>query len=126
MGALKERGEIPANYKVIETLASSTTASATADDPTMDSTAEAAEVLSTDSSPTTADSSTDFIVATKSINSDNFLWIVNRFYKRATQESDYVPGFTAVRSTTLNCNFHPTTTILTPIQLQHMMQSSQQ
>lgn len=29
--------------------------------------------------------------------------------------SDYVPGFTAVRSTTLNCNFHPTTTILTPI-----------
>ena len=46
---------------------------------------------------------------------DYFLWLVNRFSKRATQESDYVPGFTAVRSSTVNCNFHPTTTILTPI-----------
>ena len=30
-------------------------------------------------------------------------------------ENDYVPGFTAARSTFVNCNFHPTTTVLTPI-----------
>ena len=121
MGTLKERGEIPANYKVIETLSSSITpglVSATADDPTMVSTTATAEVLdimSTDPSPTTADRSAHFTGSTKSINSDNFLWIVNRFSKRATHESDYVPGFTAVRSTTVNRNFHPTTTILAPI-----------
>ena len=30
-------------------------------------------------------------------------------------ENKYVPGFTAARSTFVNCNFHPTTTVLTPI-----------
>ena len=30
-------------------------------------------------------------------------------------ENDYVPGFTAARSTFVNCNFHPTTTVLTLI-----------
>ena len=58
---------------------------------------------------------TDFAGSTKSISSDNFLWIVNRFSRRDAHESDYVPGFTAVRSATVNCNFHPTTTILAPI-----------
>jgi len=30
-------------------------------------------------------------------------------------ENEYVPGFTAARSTFVDCNFHPTTTVLTPI-----------
>ena len=53
--------------------------------------------------------------STKLINSEYFLWLVNRFSKKVTHESDSVPGFTAVRSATVNANFHPTTTILTPI-----------
>ena len=53
--------------------------------------------------------------ATKSINSDYFLWMVNRFSKQLVHET--VPGFTTVRSAIVDCNFHSTTTILTPILL---------
>ena len=119
MGALKERGEIPANYKVIKTLTNSVTpgitASATTGNPNMVSTTATADFMLTDPFPTTADSSAAFTESTKAINSDNFLWMVNRFSKRAMHENDYVPGFTAARSTFVNCNFHPTTTVLTPI-----------
>ena len=65
----------------------------------------------TDPSPP-ADNST---IAIKSINSDYFLWLVNRFSKRATHENGCIPGFTAVRSATMNSNFNPTTTVLSPI-----------
>ena len=30
-------------------------------------------------------------------------------------ENEHIPGYTAVRSATVKCNFHPTTTVLTPI-----------
>ncbi len=49
------------------------------------------------------------------MNSDYFLWMVNRFSKRATDETGCVPGFTAVRSATVKSNFNPTTTVLTAI-----------
>ena len=86
----------------------------------MASTSTAADVvcMSKDPSPTLTESSikvTDFTENTKSINSDYFLWIANRFSKRVTHESNSVPGFTAVRSATVNINFSPTTKILTPI-----------
>ncbi len=74
---------------------------------TPDAEAEVMDVVSA-SSLTAGDS-------TKSINSDYFLWTINRYSKKAP-DSDYVPGFTAARSTTTNCKFHhPTITILTPI-----------
>lgn len=53
----------------------------------------------------------DAIESAKSINLNYFLRTVNRFFKRATHESDFVPGFTAARRATVNFNFHPTTTI---------------
>ena len=117
MGPVKERGEIPTYYKVSETPFNS------ADDPTTVSTTAAAavdvvDIMLQDTPHTTTDSyamATDFAGSTKSINSDNFLRIVNCSSRRDAHESDYVPGFTAVRSATGNCNFHPTTTILTPI-----------
>ena len=82
MGAMKECRGIPANYKVIETLANSITpgitASATTGNPTMVSTTATADIMS---STTTTDSSADFTESTKAINSDNFLWMVNSFSK---------------------------------------------
>ncbi len=170
MGSLKERGLIPAGYKVIETFSDSialgltsssiddeqilrsapevevevfpTTASVTAaesstegqEGPMLISTLDA-ELTSTDASFATIEDSAMLVLtpdaeaevmdvasassltagdSTKSINSDYFLWTINRYSKKAP-DSDYVPGFTAARSTTTNCKFHPTTTILTPI-----------
>ena len=60
--------------------------------------------------PTTDNS----ITATKPINSEYFVWIANCFCKRTTHEHDYVTGFTAVRSATMNCNFNPTTKVFCP------------
>lgn len=115
---MKERGQIPANYKVIETPANfitpGNTASATTGNPLMVSTTATADII-TDPSPTATDRSADITESTKAINSDNFLWMVNRFSKRAMHENEYIPGFTATRSTFVNYNFHPTTTVLTPI-----------
>ena len=109
MGAVKEHGEISTNHKVSETLSNSATlglrASSTVVNPTTTVSTTAAYPT-----PTTTDNST---TATKSINSDYFLWIVNHFCKKATHESDGVIGFTAVRSATMNCNFNPT--FLAPI-----------
>ena len=110
MGAVKERGEISTDYKVSESPSNSAIlgliASETVVDLTMVSTTAA------DPTPTATDSSN---TAIKSINADYFLWIANRFSKRTTPDSDCVPGFTAVRSATVNCKFNPTTTVLTPI-----------
>ena len=129
---MKERGEIPANYKVTEIPTNFITPDnaplATTNNPLRVSTTTTADII-TDPSSTTTDSSADINESTKAINSDNFLWIVNRFSKKAMHENKYVPGFTAARSTFVNSNFHPTTTVLPqsfPILLQHMMQFSQQ
>jgi hypothetical protein len=86
MGAVKERGEIPIYYKVSETPFNS--AAPLVDPTTVSTTAAAAEVLDimlTDTPPTTTDSYamvTDFAGSTKSIISDNFLWMVNCFSRR--------------------------------------------
>ena len=55
------------------------------------------------------------IPSMKSIGLDYFLWLVNRLSKRTVDENSFVPGFTAVRSSFINLNFHETTKILTPI-----------
>ena len=41
--------------------------------------------------------------------------MVSRLFKTATSESHYIPGFTAVRSAIMNCNFKRTTIVHTPI-----------
>ena len=51
----------------------------------------------------------------KSIRLDYFLWLVNRLSQKAAELGHVVPGFTALRSSTVNLNFHATTKILTPI-----------
>jgi hypothetical protein len=143
MGKRTERGEIDIKYKVLlEPLyncpiasvvdptsiatestsvvsdedSSSMSINSMADEPSvnqMSSTTMAVEVLDflpTNNNPTAA---TNFNDVTKSIKLDYFLWIANRYSTRAMLES--VPGFTAVRSATVKCNFKPTTKILTPI-----------
>ena len=50
----------------------------------------------------------------KLIHLDYFLWLVNCLIQKAA-ELGHVPGFTALRSSTVNLNFHATTKILTPI-----------
>ena len=86
MGVVKEHGKISTNYKVSKTLSNSVTfgliASITVVNPTTVSTTAAY------SSPTTDSSTT----ATKSMNSDYFMWIANHFCKRATHEIDCVTG----------------------------------
>ena len=106
MGPVKERGEIHLDYKVSEPTPN-----------TKSSTIEASEVLdmTRDPSSTTTDGYAKATESTKSINTDYFLWMANRFSKKVTHVSDSVPGFTALRSATVNANFHPTTKILTPI-----------
>ena len=63
-------------------------------------------------SPITDASGIPFI---KPISLDYFLWLVNRSSKRIYDENSFIPGFTAVRSSLTNLNFHETTKILTPI-----------
>ena len=86
MGAVKEHGEISTNYKVSKTLSNSVTlgliASITVVNPTTVSTTAAYPTPTTDNSTT----------ATKSMNSDYFMWIANHFCKRATHEIDCVTG----------------------------------
>jgi hypothetical protein len=55
------------------------------------------------------------IPSIKSISLDYFLLLVNRLYKRTADENSFIPGFTAVRTSLTNLNFHETTKILTPI-----------
>ena len=102
MGAVKKRGEIPNNYKVLENPSLTV-------EPTPNSFVSVADM---GSSSRATDSS---VMAIKSIGLDYFLWIVNRFSNRAAHENDCVPGFTAVKSATLSSNFYPTTKIFTPI-----------
>ena len=109
MGAVKECGEISTN-KVSESPFNSTILGLIASKTVVESTMVSA--TATDPTPTATDSSN---TATKSINSDYFLWITNHFSKRTTLDSDCIPGFTAVRSATVNRKFNPTTTVLTPI-----------
>ena len=86
MGAVKEHGEISTNYKVSKTLSNSVTlgliASITVVNPATVSTTAAYPIPTTDNSTT----------ATKSMNSDNFMWIANRFCKRETHEIYCVTG----------------------------------
>ena len=51
----------------------------------------------------------------ESIHLDYFLWLVNRLIQKAAELGHVVPGFTALRSSTVNLNFHATTEILSPI-----------
>ena len=51
----------------------------------------------------------------QSISLDYFLWLLNRLSNRTADQDSFVPGFTAVRSSLTNLNFHETTKILTPI-----------
>ena len=115
---MKEPGEIPAKYKVVEPPASfispGNTASAIAGNSLMVSTAATTNIV-TDPSTTTIDSSADITDSTEAINSDNILWMVNRFFNRVMHENVCVPGFTAVSSTFVNCNSHPTTAFFVPI-----------
>ena len=75
MGAVKQHGEIPTNYKVSKTPSNSVTlgliASITVVNPTTVSTTAAYPTPTTDNSTT----------ATKSMNSDYFMWIANHFAK---------------------------------------------
>lgn len=125
MGPVKERGEISPSYTVSEPHSSSASLVV---DPTEVSTSGQAEastsgqhpLTSTDDPTVSSTTGVDLPInrsatATKSIASDYFLWMVNRFLKQSTQECSYFPGFTAVRSAVVNCNFHSTTTVLTPI-----------
>ena len=95
--------------EVMSTAAS--TESSIEDGPMLVSTPEAdsLDVASTTPSPRTAENST------RSIDSDYFLWTINRYSKKTTPDDDYVPRFTAAKSITVSNAFHPTTTILTPI-----------
>ena len=73
---------------------------------------------STDSSSTTTDPVSSISLykqSMKSIRLDYFLWLVNRLNGKAVEMGYVVPGFTALRSSTVNLNFHATTKILTPI-----------
>ena len=60
----------------------------------------------------------DIIESTMEINSDNFLWMVNRFSKSEYIKINiYVPGFTAARSTFVKIpSYHqsPTSILLHP------------
>ena len=135
IGAIKEHGEIAISYKVSDSLSDSTIVApdtvaglststteslapcpiTTTAEPTISTvspTAAAVDALARDHLSTTVNNSTS---VTKSIKSDYFLWIINCFLKQATHERNCVPGFTAVRSATISCNFSPTTTVLTPI-----------
>ena len=51
----------------------------------------------------------------ESIRLEYLLWLLNRSFNKTSADSCSVPGFTAVRSTILDLNFHATTKILTPI-----------
>ena len=86
MGAVKEYGEMSTNYKVSKTLSNSVTlgliASITVVNPITLSTTAAYPTPTTDNSTT----------ATRSINSDYFMWIANHFCKRGTCEIDCVTG----------------------------------
>ena len=84
IGALKERGEILACYKVSQNPFNSTTTAEPSSSACYASIAKAkiSSTMSTASSLTTK--------ATKGVNADHFLWIVNRLFKRATSEGDYM------------------------------------
>ena len=81
-------GEISTNYNVSKTLSNSATpgliASITVVNPTTISTTAAY--------PTPGPTTDNYTKATKSINSDHFIWITNHFCKRATHEIDCVTG----------------------------------
>ena len=49
----------------------------------------------------------------KSISLEYFVWLVNRLFRRTADDNSFVPGFTAVRSSLADLNFHETTKVLT-------------
>lgn len=130
MGSMRERGEIPAEFKVIETFSNSDVTSSRDGQPEA-----AVEVVTAATSSAATESSTVVLTpesevldevattpslrigvkSTRSIDTDYFLWTINRYSRKTTSDDGYVPGFTAAKSITANNAFHPTTTILTPI-----------
>ncbi len=137
MGGLKARGEIDANYNVLDTVfnpdtsvtdirASTSDTVATGVPSTTESTGVMPDVHTskiTEPFPEVESPATECsVVATtecsrsiKSICLDYFVWLVNRLSKRAEDKNCFVPGFTAMRSSTVKLNFHATAKILTPI-----------
>ena len=118
MGVVKEGGEIPANYKASESMI--TPAIVDLEMSSTDSTSVTGQSTLSSTAADAADPSATARTATysspnKPANSDYFLWVVNRLSRRGMYENEHIPGYTAVRSATVKCNFHPTTTVLTPI-----------
>lgn len=67
---------------------------------------EISDISTVSSTATRSSSSATYLrKSTQSMHSDLFLWIVNRFFKRAAYENDIVPGFTAVRRSSVNVTF---------------------
>ena len=132
MGALTERGEVPDSYEVRNFIPPGLTSSTDDDEQDDDEQMQVSSPEAAGTSLTTFTDDDDAMLAfapeaastasseSSFITSDYFLWTVNRYSKKTAApdsdyDSDFVPGFTAARSTTVNCKFHPTTTVLTPI-----------
>ena len=121
--AIKERGEVEATYEKSETFvyhspaaSSSETSDVHHDSNSSESFHEATNSTS-DEERNTAYSSAMSLrnESIESIRWEYFLWLLNRLANKTTADSCIVPGFTAVRSTIFDLNFHATTKILTPI-----------
>jgi hypothetical protein len=115
MGSMKERGEIPANYKASDSII--TPEIVDLEMPSTDTgspTSVTGQSILSSTAADAADPSATSKTATysspnKPANADYFVWVVNRLSRR---EKEHIPGYTAVRSVTVKCNFHPTTTVL--------------
>ena len=127
MEAIKERGEVGTTYEKSETFVYPSAAeiiaessSETSDVHCVSNPSESfheATNSTSDEERSTVHSSA-MSLRNKSIESirlEYFLWLLNRSFIKTTPDSCIVPGFTAVRSTILDLNFHATTKILTPI-----------
>ena len=123
MEAIKERGEVGTTYEKSETFvyhspaaSSSETSDVHRDSNSSESFHEATNSTS-DEERNTAYSSAMSLrnESIESIRLEYFLWLLNRLANKTTADSCIVPGFTAVRSTIFDLNFHATTKILTPI-----------
>ena len=123
MEAIKERGEVGTTYEKSETFAyhspaasSSETSDVHRDSNSSESFHEATNSTS-DEERSTAYSSAMSLrnESIESIRLEYFLWLLSRLANKTTADRCIVPGFTAVRSTIFDLNFHATTKILTPI-----------
>ena len=112
MGPMQHRGETDASAQDIFTpVASNDEPSSSTLDKRPVETAETVTITQQDDTHlTTTSPITDAsgIPSMKLISLDYFLWLVNRLSKRTVDENSFVPGFTAVRSSFINLNFHET------------------